>query len=62
LIVDSILESDPERSVTYVPNRVLLARSVVSMIREGDLVITMGAGDITQCAREIIDLLGEGES
>ena len=62
LIVDSILESDPERSVTYVPNRASLARSVVSMIREGDLVITMGAGDITQCAREIIDLLCEGES
>ena len=62
LIVDSILESDPERSVTYVPNRTDLARSVVSMIREGDLVITMGAGDITQCAREIIDLMGEDES
>jgi UDP-N-acetylmuramate--alanine ligase len=58
LIIDSILENDPERRVEYVPNRAELARSVVNMIHEGDLVITMGAGDVTQCAREILELLG----
>jgi len=62
LIVDSIIGSDPERTVTYVPNRAELARHAVSVIDEGDLVITMGAGDITQCGREILELLGEEES
>ena len=62
LIIDSVLENDPERQVEYVPNRAELARSAVSLIREGDLVITMGAGDVTQCAREILELLGENES
>lgn len=62
LIVDSIIGSDPERTVTYVPNRAELARHAVSIIDKGDLVITMGAGDITQCGREILELLGEEES
>ena len=61
LVADNILESDPARQVTYVPSRAELARSVVSIVQEGDLVITMGAGDITQCGREILELLGDDE-
>jgi UDP-N-acetylmuramate--alanine ligase len=61
LIADRILESDTGKSVAYVPKRAELARYAVSVIREGDLVITMGAGDVTQCAREILELLDEEE-
>ena len=57
LIVDGI-ESDGKK-VYYVQNRLELARSVVPLLEEGDMLITMGAGDVTQCAREILELLEE---
>lgn len=57
LIADNVMRRDPERKLRYVPNRTDLAAGVVSMLEKGDMVITMGAGDVTQCAREIVDLL-----
>jgi UDP-N-acetylmuramate--alanine ligase len=60
LIADSILEAEPGKSVLYEPSRADLAGFVVPFLRQGDMVITMGAGDITQCAREILDLLASG--
>lgn len=62
LVADSIQEKDPERRLVYIPSRAELARSVVPLLREGDTVITMGAGDVTQCAREILEILAEKDS
>lgn len=59
LIADSIMEQDPDKRVEYFASRIELARNVVGLLRTGDMVITIGAGDITLCAREIIDLLGD---
>lgn len=61
LVADSIIECDPEAAVDYCESRAALARTVVELLEPGDLVITMGAGDITQCAREILALLEEPE-
>lgn len=61
LVADSILESNPDKEVVYFGSRAELAESVAGLIETGDMVITMGAGDITQCAREILDLLPDGE-
>jgi UDP-N-acetylmuramate--alanine ligase len=61
LIADSILEHDPGRDVVYVEARAELARETVARLLPGDLVITIGAGDVTRCAREIIDLLLRGK-
>lgn len=58
LIVESIKEHDPAIDVLYVPSRENLAKEVAGLLREGDMVITMGAGDITLCGREILGLLG----
>jgi UDP-N-acetylmuramate--alanine ligase len=44
--------------VAYFESRADLARGVVGLLEPGDVVITMGAGDVTQCGREILDLLG----
>jgi UDP-N-acetylmuramate--alanine ligase len=60
LIADSITAREKDTAVVYEPSRAGLARAVVPLLEEGDLVITMGAGDVTQCAREILELLGEG--
>lgn len=59
LVVDSIKELGSVSEVEYCPNRSELAGKVVNLLQEGDVVITMGAGDITQCAPEILELLNK---
>jgi UDP-N-acetylmuramate--alanine ligase len=46
------------RDVTLVP-RAELARTARARVRPGDLVLTLGAGDITQVGPELLDLLGK---
>jgi UDP-N-acetylmuramate--alanine ligase len=59
LIVNALLDEEPAKQVVYVPKRSLLGRSAARFLRSGDLVFTMGAGDITQCAAEIAAILHE---
>jgi UDP-N-acetylmuramate--alanine ligase len=44
-------------AVTFVEKRGDLARALLPVLREGDLVITLGAGDITQVGPELLGLL-----
>lgn len=62
LVAESIAAQDGGTEVAYVAKRTELAGSVVPLLREGDMVITMGAGDVTHCAREILELLAARES
>jgi hypothetical protein len=70
LIVNALLDADPAKQVVYIPRRSQLGSAAASFLRAGDLVLTMGAGDITQCAAEIAAILdrdsegacGTGES
>lgn len=59
LIVNALLEADPSKQVVYVPRRSELGRAAARLLHSGDLVLTMGAGDITQCAGEIVEILSE---
>lgn len=59
LIADGIAARDAGKQVRYVQSRSELAAEVVSLLDEGDTVITLGAGDVTLCAREILGLLEE---
>lgn len=61
MVVECARRSFPEKRIIYEPNRAELARAVVLELKEGDLVLTMGAGDITQCGREIMELLENAE-
>ena len=54
LLVDSILETVPGKSVTYLPNRLDIKDYLFATVRDGDLVITMGAGDIGMVGSELI--------
>ena len=45
------------RDVTLAP-RAELARMARERVRPGDLVLTLGAGDITQVGPELLELLG----
>ncbi|CAB4323161.1 unannotated protein [freshwater metagenome] len=57
LIVEIVATTHPEQSVVYIPERGLLAQEVAARLRAGDLCLTIGAGDITGLADEIIECL-----
>lgn len=55
-LVDA-LAAHGHRDVTYVEKRADLARSIAPKLKEGDIVLTLGAGDITQVGPELLHLL-----
>lgn len=60
LIVDAVCGAHPEQSVTYVPERDELAAHLAQRLRPGDICLTIGAGDITRLAVEVIAAIDDG--
>ena len=52
-----VQESDACPPSHYVARRVEVPRQVARLAKEGDLVLTMGAGDVTEMGNQIIDAL-----
>lgn len=48
-------------NVHYIPGK-NLAERIAALVRPGDLVLTIGAGDITKVAPELLGLLGQGQA
>jgi UDP-N-acetylmuramate--alanine ligase len=48
--------------VRHVPERPTLAEALLDVVQEGDLVITLGAGDIHRTADELLGLLRSGRA
>jgi UDP-N-acetylmuramate--alanine ligase len=46
------------RDVTWVGPRTEVAKALAARAQSGDIVITLGAGDITRCGPELLALLG----
>jgi UDP-N-acetylmuramate--alanine ligase len=46
------------RDVTYVEKRAEVASALLPRLQRGDLVLTLGAGDITQVGPDLLELLG----
>ncbi len=57
LITDAIPADAAE--VHYLPSLAEVPGTVAGLVRDGDLVITMGAGDVTMLAPELLRTLGE---
>ena len=57
LVVDSLTEAAPGKRVVYLPRRSDVVPFLVSEVRPGDLVLTLGAGDITMVGEETLDAL-----
>ena len=57
LIVEAVSAAHPDQPITYVAERSALAGHLAARLRPGDLCLTIGAGDITRVATEVIDLL-----
>lgn len=46
-----------QRDVTYIPDRLALPEHLANVVRQGDIVITMGAGNIWQAGEELVNRL-----
>ncbi|HYY45303.1 MAG TPA: UDP-N-acetylmuramate--L-alanine ligase [Actinomycetota bacterium] len=57
LVADAVTSALPGRPVAYLPHRDELIAYVASRARAGDGILTLGAGDITAAADEILDHL-----
>ena len=53
LVLRAVLDAHPEQPVTYLPRRADLVAHVPRLARPGDLVLTLGAGDLTTAARRV---------
>jgi UDP-N-acetylmuramate--alanine ligase len=58
LVVDALAEAAPGKRVVYLPHRADLAGFLAREVRSGDLVLTLGAGDITMVGEETLARLG----
>jgi UDP-N-acetylmuramate--alanine ligase len=61
LVVDAVAEAAPGKRVVYLPRRSEVADVLEGLIREGDLVLTLGAGDITMVGDETLELIRRTE-
>ncbi len=57
LVVDAITAVDPDLPVVYVPDRSALAADLAEVLVAGDLCLSLGAGDITGLADEVLAVL-----
>ena len=55
LLVDALAEAASGKRVIYLPRRSEIAPFLAGFVREGDLVLTLGAGDITTIADETLE-------
>jgi UDP-N-acetylmuramate--alanine ligase len=60
LVVDALQEASPKTRTIYLPHRSELAAFLAREIRTGDLILTLGAGDVTFVAEETQGLLDDG--
>ncbi len=56
-VVEAVLGNTPRARVAYLPHRVDVPGYVSLNVRPGDLVLTMGAGDVTSMGSEILRAL-----
>ncbi|HZD38056.1 MAG TPA: UDP-N-acetylmuramate--L-alanine ligase [Actinomycetes bacterium] len=57
LVAAAAAAARSDLDLVYVPDRGELAKQVAALVRPGDLVLTLGAGDITNLADELAPLL-----
>lgn len=56
-VLDSMLLDDPRKRVAYLPHRSDIVPYLMRSLRAGDLVFTMGAGDVTGVGPEVVRAL-----
>ena len=59
LISDSVCSTIPGRPVAYIPHRADVITYLTATAGPGDLILTLGAGDISSVGEELLTRLGE---
>jgi UDP-N-acetylmuramate--alanine ligase len=59
-VLDSVLTRHPRAQAAYLPHRADIVGFLASRVRPGDLVFTMGAGDVTALGPELLEALSDG--
>ena len=59
-VVDSILMHEPHHACAWMPHRPEVVPYLATKLKPGDLVITMGAGDVTAMGPQILESLKRG--
>ena len=54
LIVDAVLDAHPSQRVAYLPARADVVRYLHTILRPGDVCLTLGAGDLTSLPDELL--------
>ena len=57
-VVNSIKAHRPDADACYVPNRLEVFARIAASAKPGDIVLTMGAGDVTMLGPSIVEALG----
>lgn len=60
-VLDAVLASRPRSQVAYLPHRADITPYLESNLRDGDLLMTMGAGDVTAVGPELLRVLTAAE-
>ena len=61
-LILSEVEDQTGQDVTYIPEWTKLASYLAGIVKPGDLVLTMGAGNIYQTGEELAKMLEEKEA
>lgn len=59
LLVDTILRNNPRQNLVYLPKMADIKDYLLSIVESGDLILTMGAGDIWTVGDELLSHLFE---
>jgi len=60
-LADAIRGVDPEKQVEFMPDREAILKELLAQARPGDLVMTMGAGDIRELGERLVEELRAGK-
>jgi UDP-N-acetylmuramate--alanine ligase len=60
-VVDAVSTEHPGRPVAYLPHRDELLEYLARTVRSGDVLLTLGAGDVTAVGEELLGRLGGGD-
>jgi UDP-N-acetylmuramate--alanine ligase len=52
LVLKAVLDAHPDLAVTYLPRRADVVRHALGLAGPGDLLLTLGAGDLTSVPDE----------
>lgn len=58
-VLDAVLHKHPRTQTTYLPHRADIVPYMRTRLRAGDLVMTMGAGDVTALGPELVAVLDD---